>query len=79
MYNQIQNGLIKLIQPGKPLWIYPRDNFNHKKIHIRSIVDDRVVVYRFWRRNKKFWQYDCDNLFYFQLLYENGNLYEKKP
>ena len=27
------------------------------KIHVRGFVDEHIVVYRYWRRRKQYWQY----------------------
>lgn len=64
-----------MVQPGRSLHMYKskKSKFLTKKIHIRAIVDDEHVVYRFWSAQRG-WIYTVDDMYYFQVLYEKGNL-----
>ena len=49
---------------------YNLGNLNNKRIEVRAIIDNEVVVYRILRTNN----YRMENLHYFKMLYEGGNL-----
>jgi hypothetical protein len=71
----ISQEVKNLVQPGRALHVYKnlKSKFATKKIHVRAIVDDDYVVYRFWTISHG-WVYKVQDLYYFQLLYENGDL-----
>lgn len=51
------------ITAGKSFRIYYGEgNVNNRTIHIRAIVDDQVV-YRFWVRSKRRWQYEVESTY----------------
>jgi hypothetical protein len=61
--------------PGNTIKIFfNENNINNKTIHIRDVVDDDMVVYRFWSRPKKRWRYDIDSMYYFKLLFDKNVL-----
>ena len=71
----VELGVRQLLQKGRKLKIYwGEKNMNNKTIHIRAIVDDDIVVYKFWLKRKKYWTYKTDNFYYFGLLYKDGIL-----
>lgn len=37
---------------------YQKDNFNNKLYHVQGFVDDIVVV-KWWRKSKRYWEYEC--------------------
>jgi hypothetical protein len=47
---------------------------NRKKIHVRAIVDDDVVVYRSWSKRKQGWRYSTEILFYYALMMEGKRI-----
>lgn len=75
MCTLVSQAVLDMVQPGRSLHMYKKlkSKFVTKKIHIRAIVDDDYVVYRFWNIGHG-WVYRMMNLYYFQTLYDNGNL-----
>lgn len=68
-------SLEKLLVPGKKVRVdYGPTNINNELLHVRAIVDDAVVVTKFWVKHKKYWRYKCDSFNYYRLLYERGYL-----
>lgn len=54
-------------------------NLNNKRIHIRAIVDDHVVVYAWWSTRLQTWLYDTKTLLEFGVLLKSGNLKRLGP
>ena len=46
---------------------YGHGHFGNKRIHIRAIVDEEMVVFRWWRKRKQYWQYEVEGLYWFRL------------
>ncbi|TXH10589.1 MAG: hypothetical protein E6R03_15225 [Hyphomicrobiaceae bacterium] len=68
---EISEELYQMVQPGKSVRL---GRHRPKRIHIRAIVDEDQVVYRFWRRRVNDWEYRVEWLYTFQLWYEDGSL-----
>lgn len=68
---EISEAVRQMVQPGKTVRV---GRHLPKRIHIRAIVDEDQVVYRFWRRRVKDWEYRVEWLYSFQLWYEAGQL-----
>lgn len=65
------------IEAGKTYRIfYNKRNWNNRLIHVRAVIDDYYVVYRFWHAVQ--WCYKMDNMTYINLLIKNGTLTEEK-
>ena len=65
----------RLIMPGAKLRIdYGEGNLNNKLIHIRAILDDHYIVYRYWLKHKKRWDYVVEWDYWFFLLVKDGNI-----
>ena len=47
---------------------YSKDNPSNRKIHIRAFVDKECIVYRFWSKRKRMWEYGVDSIYYFESL-----------
>ena len=72
--------LDELIKPGSKLYIdYGEGNRNNRLIHIRAIVDDEWVVSRRWLKHKRRWHYEVEDIFWYEMLHENGRLKTEKP
>jgi hypothetical protein len=71
----INEELADLIKPGNAVKIfYNPGNINNRLIHIRAIVDDDEIVYRFWSKYRQCWIYEMKNLYFFILLHRDGFL-----
>ena len=46
---------------------YGKDNVNNRIVHIRAIVDDEMIVFRWWSRQKQGWIYEVQHLYFFEL------------
>ena len=46
---------------------YGEGNINNRVIHIRAIVDDDKVVFRWWSKGRQSWIYEVEHLEYFVL------------
>ena len=68
---EISEAVWRMVQPGKTVRL---ERHRPKQIHIRAIVDEDQVVYRFWRRRVKDWEYRVEYLGSFQYWYEQGQL-----
>lgn len=42
--------------------------------HVRAVIDDAVVVYRFWHGTRQRWAYDLDSVATMSALWESGHL-----
>lgn len=50
------------------------NNLNNRLIHIRAIVDEHQLVICTWSRRKQYWRYEMMDLYYFNLLKDDGNI-----
>ncbi len=67
----------KFIKVGKSYIIYPdlpARHPNRRKIHVRGIVDDGIVVYRAWHTRHRCWCYNTEPFFYYGMLLESGSI-----
>ena len=65
--------LSELLRPGVSFSVYfNANNVNNKRVHIRALVDDEYVVYRYWRTQE--WVYKVDHWYWFKLLLGGGNI-----
>jgi len=65
------------LQPGVKVKVYYNENnINNQIRHIRAIVDTDWVVYRVWSKRKRMWCYRIDHIYAFELLKEDGHLYD---
>lgn len=53
--------------------VYQPDNPNNRTIHIRAIIDGRMLVYMTHSPSRG-WRYSIEPLGYFQMLWRDGNL-----
>ncbi len=53
---------------------YNAHNPNNRLIHIRAIVDEQQLAICTWSNRKKYWRYEMMDLYYFNLLKDNGNI-----
>ena len=61
-----------VIEAGKSYRIFFNpDNINNKKIHIRAIIDDTQIVYKYWSRSRG-WVYQMEHKYYFENLIRNN-------
>lgn len=61
------------VRPGATLrWFWGEGHPNNKVVHIRAIVDDEQVVYRWWSARKG-WVYQIESAYWFWLLDEKGH------
>ena len=66
--------LAESLKPGKKIY-YMRGVAGFAELrHIRAIVDEDMVVYRTWSRQKKRWSYHVAPKFMFELENEYGRL-----
>jgi len=62
-----------IIEAGKSYRIFfNEDNINNKKIHVRAIIDDVQIVYKYWSRNRQGWIYQMEHKYYFDNLIRNN-------
>lgn len=52
-------------------FFYGKDNRNNRTIHIRAIVDDDQIVFRWWSRKKQTWIYQVEDAIYFEISREH--------
>jgi hypothetical protein len=65
--------LDKWLQPLNVLRIYySKNNINNTRVHIRAIVDGRIV-YRVWSRSLR-WCYYIEDRYYFTIRLLHGRL-----
>ena len=63
--------------PGKSFKIYyGESHISNHIVHIRAIVDDEIVVFKWWHRGTQRWIYATQSLYYFKALSESGHLQE---
>lgn len=55
---------------------YGKGNFANKLIHIRAIVDNEYVVYRYWRHLE--WIYKLEDTTFFEVGAESGHIKKVK-
>ena len=67
----------RMLQPGKAFRTYPGKSMS-EKMHVRARVDGDQVVTRRWFWRKQRWDYRVECLFYYALLYRDGQLKEVK-
>jgi hypothetical protein len=53
---------------------YSEGNHNNKTVHIRAIVDNSQVVFKWWSRSKQRWIYKVEDMYYFKSLSRSGNI-----
>lgn len=71
-----KNGVWDIVKVGNKIRIfYGGKNINNKLIHIVAIVDDDEIVYKTWLKHKKYWSYKCENVYYFDTLYNENILH----
>ena len=67
----------QMMTPGRKVRIfYNKGHFANRTIHIRSIVDEDVVVFAYWRKHY-FWAYDIYYKEWLKMLFDRGNLISK--
>jgi hypothetical protein len=72
MTNDDEFSLPDYVVPGATIrWFWGEGNPNNKLVHIRAIVDDEWVVYRWWSRRKG-WRYKIEWAYWFWLLDREG-------
>ena len=72
----LQDGVVGLLRPGNKIRLfYGGKNINNKLIHIRSIVDEDVIVFKTWFKTHQRWHYECENIYYFDMLYKQNILH----
>ena len=68
-----------MMEIGKSYKIfYDEGNLNNKTIHVLAVVDDNMIVYKYWRRHKMTWNYTVEHISYFDLLETHRYLKEIK-
>lgn len=69
--------LKRLVVPGRKVRIFfNKGNVNNRTAHIRAIVDEDQVIYRYWEKGTQRWVYMIESFYYFKLLFQGGNLLE---
>ena len=64
------------LQPGKSIRKYYRkDNIFNQLLHIRAIVDEDQIIYRYWNYHRRGWVYLITQIYYFNMLNESHHLY----
>jgi len=64
-----------MLQPGNKIRLfYDKGNPNNNLMHIRAIVDDDQIVYRWWSRRKQNWRYVIVWRYMFELWHKDNNL-----
>ncbi len=51
---------------------YEEGNLNNARIHILAFVDNDMVVYKRWNREKQAWRYNVEHMSWFDLLKRKG-------
>lgn len=65
--------LAKIIKPRNAVKVFINEgNPNNRLIHIRAIVDDDQIVYRYWRYRTQYWQYLVQDISYFESMHKEG-------
>ena len=49
-------------------------NIHNKLMHVRAIIDDDWVVYRWWSYHRRSWQYEIDWIYKFYLMLQSDAL-----
>lgn len=79
---KISQQVVEMLQPGKKIKVRFRNHGpthpDHIIFHIRDIVDEYYIVYKFWSREKKRWIYEIKYIYYFELLFKDGEITESK-
>lgn len=73
----VSDELWALLKAGAVLRFIPGSWTRHTSPsvwHVRAVVDDAVVVYRFWRDTRHGWAYDLDSVAILGALWESGHL-----
>lgn len=71
--------LLEKLQPGTKWRVFFNPgNTNNKLVHIRAVVDDCVIVSKFWSYGKQSWVYEIDHVSWFQMLDDGGHLRKAK-
>lgn len=71
--------LRKLLQPGnKVREFYGEGNLNNRLIHIRSVVDEEYIVFKFWLKRRRVWRYVVEHVWYFIYRHKNGVFERRK-
>ena len=66
------------LRPGKSIRLYYHKGHPYNKLmHIRAIIDEDYVVFKFWTRSRKCWVYRIEHLYSFLLKNESGVLYSR--
>ena len=63
-----------LIIGNKLKIFYEKGNPNNKLIHILAVVDEDMIVYKYYGKHKQKWFYCVENYYYFFILFEQGHL-----
>jgi len=59
-----------IIKPGNKVKVfYSNGNINNSLIHIRAIVDGRIVCKK-WLKGKQRWYYFVEDMYYFEIRKE---------
>ena len=65
----------EIMQPGNTVReFWGEGNPNNMLMHVRAIVDDDWLVFRWWSYSRKTWQYAIRWIYFFYLLHKNGIL-----
>jgi hypothetical protein len=65
------------MQIGHKYQIYfTPNNINNKTVHILAIVDDDMIVFKYWLEGKQRWVYLVEWIGLFDLYEKNGNIKE---
>ena len=73
----IQINSIDEIKVGMRIRVYySKTNINNSRYQVRGIVDGTQYVLKYWRKNKRYFDYRLENKYMFELLIHNGNLYK---
>ena len=76
---ELPSELRDILSPGNTvrLW-FNEGNPNNELRHVRAVVDDEWIVYRFWRKHKRGWFYEVSHWLYFYLCWRDGFLKLKR-
>jgi len=47
-----------------------KNNPHNKLMHIRAVIDDDWIVYRWWSYHRRSWQYEIDWIYRFYLAHK---------
>ena len=75
--SEVDAELWALLKSGARLRFIPGSWTRHTSSsvwHVRAVIDDAVVVYRFWHVTRQRWAYDLDSVATMSALWESGHL-----